>query len=153
MEVEKLQKSTVERLRNVKKENGLTIASICDMLDKKGCFISEATLKRVFSDNYDPLSFRYRDTIAPLADVLLDVYDDKSGSEDIAALKAMIHDKNKMIDMLLVKNEEQKKDFEKRLQHLQKQIDSLEKHLEFRDRVVTRKDEVIEKLINKLIGE
>lgn len=151
MEVEKLQKSTVERLRNVKKENGLTIASICDMLDKKGCFISEATLKRVFSDNYDPLSFRYRDTIAPLADVLLDLYDDKSGSEDIAALKAMIHDKNKMIDMLLVKNEEQKKDFEKRIAHLQKQIDSLEKHLEFRDRVVSRKDEVIEKLINKLV--
>lgn len=151
MEVEKLQKSTVERLRNVKKENGLTIASICDMLDKRGCFISEATLKRVFSENHDPLSFRYRDTIAPLADVLLDLYDDKSGSEDIAALKAMIHDKNKMIDMLIVKNEEQKKDFEKRIAHLQKQIDSLEKHLEFRDRVVSRKDEVIEKLINKIV--
>ena len=151
MEVEKLQKNTVERLRNVKRENGLTIANICDMLDKKGCFISEATLKRVFSDNHDPLSFRYRDTIAPLADVLLDIYDDKSGSEDIAALKAMIHDKNKMIDMLIVKNEELKKDYEKRLQHLQKQIDSLEKHLEFRDRVVSRKDEVIEKLINKLV--
>ena len=63
----------------------------------------------------------------------------------------MIHDKNKMIDMLIVKNEELKKDYEKRLQHLQKQIDSLEKHLEFRDRVVSRKDEVIEKLINKLV--
>ena len=151
MEVEKLQKSTVERLRNVKKENGLTITSICDMLDKKGCFISEATLKRVFSENHDPLSFRYRDTIAPLADVLLDIYDDKSGSEDVKALKAMIHDKNKMIDMLIVKNEELKKDYEKRLQHLQKQIETLEKHLEFREGIVSRKDEVIEKLINKLV--
>lgn len=153
MEIEKLQKSTVERLRKVRREHGLTIPQICEMLDKKSYFISEATVKRVFSENHDPLSFRYKDTIAPLADVLLDLYDDKSGSEDIKALKAMIHDKNKMIDLLIVKNEELKKDSEKRIAHLQKQIDSLEKHLEFRDRVVTRKDEVIEKLINKVIGE
>ena len=151
MEIEKLQKSTVERLRSVKKEHGLTLSQISDMLDKKGYFLSEATVKRVFSENHDPLSFRYRDTIAPLADVLLDLYTDKSNSEDICALKAMIHDKNKMIDMLIIKNEEQKKDFEKRITHLQKQIESLEKHLDFRERVITRKDEVIEKLINKMV--
>ena len=152
MEIEKLQKTTVERLRKVKKERGLTTSNICDMLDTKGYFLSEATVKRVFSENHDPLSFRYRDTLAPLADVLLELYDDKSGSEDVAALKAMIHDKNKMIDMLVIKNEDLKKDYEKRLAHLQKQIDSLEKHLEFREHVVERKDEVIEKLINKMIG-
>lgn len=151
MEIEKLQKITVERLRNVKKEHGLTLAQICDMLDQKGYFLSEATVKRVFSENHDPLSFRYRDTIAPLADVLLDLYDEKSGSDDVKALKAMIHDKNKMIDLLIVKNEEQKKDFEKRIAHLQKQIESLEKHLDFREKVIERKDEVIEKLINKIV--
>ena len=120
-------------------------------VDKRGYFLSEATIKRVFSENHDPMSFRYRDTIAPLADVLLDLYDDKSGSEDVAALKAMIHDKNKMIDLLIVKNEELKKDYEKRMQHLQKQIETLEKHLEFREGIVSRKDEVIEKLINKIV--
>lgn len=153
MEIEKMQKTTVERLRNVRKEHGLTIPQICDMLEQKSYFISEATVKRVFSENHDPLSFRYRDTIAPLADVLLDLYDDESNSDDIAALKAMIHDKNKMIDMLLVKNEEQKNDYERRIAHLQKQIDSLEKHLDFRERVIERKDAVIERLIDKVIGE
>ena len=153
MEIEKLQKSTVERLRNVKKEHCLTIAEICSMLDKKGYFLSEATLKRVFSDNHDPLSFKYRDTIAPLADVLLELYDDKSGSEDIQALKTMIHDKNKMIDLLVVKIEEQKKDCEKRISHLQRQVEKLEQHLDFRERVIQRKDEVIEKLLNNVIGE
>ena len=153
MEIEKLQRSTVERLRKVKQEHGLTIPQICEMLDKKGCFLSEATVKRVFSENHDPMSFRYRDTLAPLADVLLDMYSDHSGSEDINALKAMIHDKNKMIDMLLIKNEEQKKDYEKRITHLQKQIESLEKHLDFRERVIEQKDIVIGKLINKVIGE
>lgn len=153
MEIEKLQKSTVERLRTVRKENGLTIPQICDMLDKKGYFISEATVKRVFSENHDPLSFRYRDTLAPLADVLLDLYGEKSGTSDIAALKAMIHDKNKMIDLLVVKNEELKKDYERRISHLQKQLESYERHLDFREKVIERKDDVIEKLINKVIGE
>ena len=129
----------------------MTIPQILEKLDAKGYFLSEATVKRVFSENHDPTSFRYRDTIAPLADVLLELYDDSSNSQDVNALKAMIHDKNKMIDMLIVKNEELKRDSEKRIAHLQKQIDSLEKHLDFREKVIERKDEVIEKLINKVL--
>lgn len=151
MEIEKLQKSTVIRLRAVKKEHGLSIPQIIEMLDKKGCYLSEATIKRVFSDNYDPMSFRYRDTIAPLADVLLDVYSDDSGSDDVNALKSLIHDKNKMIDMLMIKNEELKKDTEKRISHLQKQIDRLEKNLDFREEVVKKKDEIIAALLNKYV--
>jgi transcriptional regulator with XRE-family HTH domain len=150
MEIEKLQRSTVERLRNVRKEHGLTIPQICEMLDKKGCFISEATVKRVFSENHDPTTFRYRDTLAPLADVILDIYDDKSGSEDVAALKAMIHDKNKMIDLLVVKNEEQKADFERQISHLKKQVDRLEANLDFRERMIDRKDGVVSKLLDNI---
>ena len=153
MELEKLQKNTVERLRKVKKDQGLTVPQILELLDKKGYFLSETTVKRVFAENHDALSFRYRDTIAPLADVLLDLYEDKSGSSDVAALKAMIHDKNKMIDMLIVKNEELKADYDKRISHLQKQVERLENHLDFRERVIERKDAVIEKLINNTIGE
>lgn len=141
MEIEKLQKSTVIRLRAVKKEHGLSIPQIIEMLDKKGCYLSEATIKRVFSDNYDPMSFRYRDTIAPLADVLLDVYSDDSGSDDVNALKSLIHDKN----------DELKKDTEKRIAHLQKQIDRLEKNLDFREEVVKKKDEIIAALLNKYV--
>lgn len=150
MEIEKLQRSTVERLRNVRKEHGLTITQICEMLDKKGCFISEATVKRVFSEKHDPTTFRYRDTLAPLADVILDIYDDKSGSEDVAALKAMIHDKNKMIDRLVVKNEEQKNDYERRISHLKKQVDRLERNLDFRERMIDRKDGVVSKLLDNI---
>lgn len=153
MEIEKLQKNTVERLRTVRKEHGLTIPQICEMLDAKGYFLSEATVKRVFSENHDATSFRYRDTLVPLADVLLDLYTDSSNSEDINALKTMIHDKNKMIDMLVMKTEDLKKDYEKRIDHLQKQIESLERHLDFREKVIERKDTVIEKLITKVIGE
>lgn len=146
-----MQRDTVERIRKIKKEHGLTIAAICDLLDQKGYFVSEATVKRVFSDKNDPMSFRYRDTIAPLADALLDVYNDKSNTEDIAALKSMIHDKNKMIDLLFFKNEELKADTEKRIENLQRQISRLEKNLDFREEVVKKKDEIISALLNKYV--
>ena len=151
MEVNKLKKDTIERLRKVKREKEFTVSIILDMLEKKGYYLSENTVKRVFSENADPSSFKYQDTIVPLADVLLDFYDDQSGTSEVEALKAMIRDKNMTISILVAKNEEIRVDYDKRIAHLQKQIDSLEKHLEFREGVVARKDEVIEKLINKIV--
>ena len=152
MEIEELKKQTVARLRQVKKERDLTVPMILDLLEEKSYFLSEATVKRVFSENVNPTSFKYRDTISPLADVLLDVYTDKSDSVDVQALKSMLHDKNRTINILLARDEERKLEYEKRIAHLQKQIDTLEKHLEFREKVVERKDDVIEKLINKLLS-
>ena len=153
MEVSTLKKDTVERLRKVKKEQEFTIPQILDLLEKKDYYLSETTVKRVFSENADIDSFKYRDTIVPLADVMLDFYEDQSGTEELAALKSMIRDKNMTISILIAKNEEIRADFEKRIAHLQKQIDRLEKNLDFREKVVEQKDKVIEKLINKVIGE
>lgn len=150
MEVNTLKKDTVERLRKVRKEQALTIPNIIKMLEERGYYLSEATVKRVFSENADPNSFKYHDTITPLADVLLDFYCDQSGTEEVEALKAMIRDKNMTISILVAKNEEIRADFDKRIAHLQKQIERLEKNLDFREGVVSRKDDVIESLLNKL---
>lgn len=150
MEVNSLRKDTVERLRKVKKEQALTVANILEMLEKAGYYLSEATVKRVFSENADPNSFKYRDTIAPLADVLLDFYNDQSGTADVEALKSLIRDKNMTINILIARDEERKLDYEKRIAHLNKQIERLEKNLDFREDVVNRKDEVIEGLLNKI---
>ncbi len=151
MEIDVLKKETVARLRQVKKERELTVEAIMDMLEAKGYYLSDATVKRVFSENTNPTSFKYRDTISPLADVLLDLYSENSGSDDVEVLKSMIHDKNRTINILLARDEERKTDYEKRIEHLHKQIASLEKALDFREKVVERKDEVIEKLINHIL--
>lgn len=62
----------------------------------------------------------------------------------------MIRDKNMTISILITKNEEIRADFDKRIAHLQKQIERLENNLDFREGVVSRKDDVIESLLNKL---
>ena len=151
MEVLEIKRDVVARLRKIKKDNDLTISNIMDILEKNGCYLSESTVKRVFMENVDPTSFKYKSTLAPLSDALLDLYSDQSGVEDVAALKALIHDKNKTISILIAKNEEQKSEYDKRINHLNKQIEKLEEHLDFRERVVERKDEVIEKLLNKIL--
>ena len=148
MEIEKLQKSTVERLRTVRKEHGLTISEICDMLDTKGYFLSEATVKRVFSEGSEDFNFRYQDSIAPLADVLLDLYGDTSGLDEVAALKQIIHDKNQTIEFMMIKFEEQKAFYEKNVAHLKGQIHRLNERLDIRERSIERKDAIMEKLLN-----
>ncbi len=148
MELEKLKKSTINRLKRVKAEQGLSISKIMDLLEEKGKFVSEATVKRVFSEGSEDFNFRYQDSIAPLADVLLDWYGDSSGLDDVSALKQIIHDKNQTIEFMMIKFEEQKSAYEKNVAHLKEQIQSLNERLDFRERVVDRKDAVIEKLLN-----
>lgn len=82
-------------MTEIKQEQGLTIPQIADMLEARGQFISEATLKKVFQEGSEDKNFRYQDTIAPLADVLLDIYGDTSGLQDIESLKQIIREKKR----------------------------------------------------------
>lgn len=150
MEIEAIKKQTIERLKRVKKEQELSISQIMDMLNSKGYYLSEPTLKKVFSENSDTYNFKYRDTIAPLADVLLDLYGDATDESTSDEVKHLIREKNKMIEILLYKNEEQKADYEKRIAHLKKQVERLEGNLDFREKMIDRKDETISKLLDSI---
>lgn len=151
MEVEKLKKSTIERLKKIKSENELSISKIMDLLEEKGKYVSEATIKRIFSEGSENINFRYQDSIAPLADVLLDLYGDKSGIDDVMALKQIIHDKNQTIEFMMIKFEEQKADYEKNSIHLKGQIERLYEKLDQRERAIERKDIILEKLLNAFV--
>lgn len=150
MEIEAMKKQTIERLKRVKKEQELSYSNIMDMLSSKGYYLSEPTLKKVFSENSDTYNFKYRDTIAPLADVLLDLYGDSTSDTASEEVKHLIREKNKMIEILLYKNEEQKSDYERRISHLKKQVDRLEANLDFREKMIDRKDTVIERLFDRI---
>lgn len=150
MEIEAMKKQTIERLKRVKKEQELSIPKIMDMLSSKGYYLSEPTLKKVFSENSDTYNFKYRDTIAPLADVLLDLYGDATSETASDEVKHLIREKNKMIEILLYKNEEQKTDYERRITHLKKQVDRLEGNLDFRERMIDNKDKTIYKLLDSI---
>ena len=158
MEIEKMKRKTIHRLKEIKTEQGLSIPQIMDMLEERGQFVSEPTLKKIFSDGSEEKNFRYQDTIMPVADVLLDLYGDKSGIDDCEALRHIIREKNKLIELLMMKLEEQEKShaekeivyadrkaaFEKQIQHLEAQIARYEK-------AIDKKDDLIERLLNATI--
>lgn len=150
MEIEALKKQTIERLKRVKKEQELSISQIMDMLSTKGYYLSEPTLKKIFSENSDTYNFKYQSSIAPLADVLLDLYGDTTDESVSDEVKHLIREKNKMIEILLYKNEEQKADYEKRIAHLKKQVERLEANLDFREKMIDRKDGTISKLLDSI---
>lgn len=158
MEIEKMKRKTIHRLKEIKAEQGLSIPQIMDMLEERGQFVSEPTLKKIFSDGSEEKNFRYQDTIMPVADVLLDLYGDKSGIDDCEALRHIIREKNKLIELLMMKLEEQEKShaekeivyadrkaaFEKQIQHLEAQIARYEK-------AIDKKDDLIERLLDATI--
>lgn len=149
MEIEVMKKQTIERLKAVKKEQELSISNIMDMLSTKGYYISEPTLKKIFSDNSDSFNFKYRDSIAPLADVLLDLYGEEA-KDDTDRMKYLLREKNKMIEILIHKTEEQRTDYERRIGHLKSQVDRLERNLDFREKMIDRKDNIITNLLDRI---
>ena len=140
--------TTIERLKKVKSGQGLSISKIMDLLDEKGKYVSEATVKKIFSEGSEDFNFRYQDSIAPLADVLLDLYGDASGLDDVIALKQIIHDKNQTIEFMMIKFKEQKASYERNVAHLKGQIHRLNERLDVREKSIERKDAIMEKLLN-----
>jgi maltooligosyltrehalose synthase len=151
MELEKLKKSTIIKLKRIKQEQNLSIKKIMDLLEDQGQFVSEGTLKKIFAEGSEEKSFRYQDTLAPLADVLLDIYGDQSEVNDVATLKRIIREKNKQIEFLMVKMEEQKEVYAERKAMYERRIEDLNAQLKRLDISVEKKDKMLEQLMDKYL--
>ena len=68
MELKKTKYEIIQKLKQVRIEQGLSVAMIQKKLEDNGYYISEATLKRLFYGN--GTNFRYQYTLLPLAEVL-----------------------------------------------------------------------------------
>lgn len=158
MELEKMKRKTIKRLKQIKQEQGLSIPQIMEIMEKQGKFVSEATLKKLFSDGSEEKPFRYQDSIAPVADVLLDIYGDSSGLDDAESLRQFIKEKNKLIELFMIKVEElgeeaknREKLYEDRKAAFEKTIASLELQVNRLHEQVDRKDIMLERLVNTLL--
>lgn len=151
MEIEKLKRKTIHRLKQIKEEQGLTVAKIIDLMDERGQYVSETTIKRVFAEGSEEQNFRYQDSIAPIADVLLDIYGEDSDGEDSEALRRIIREKNKLIEFLMMKLDEKEQEFDKRLALYEERKALYEKTIERFEIQIARKDELIERLLDKYL--
>lgn len=160
MEVEKMKRKTIRRLKEIKAEQQLSYTQIMKMLEDAGQYVSEATLKKVFAEGSEEKSFRYHDTIMPIADVLLDLYGDRSGLEDVESLREIIREKNKFIESLIVKLDEQKAIYaqkeamyEDRKAIYESQIEHLQTQIARYEQAIDKKDALIERLLSRALPE
>ena len=153
MEIEKMKRRTIHRLKQIKAEQGLSIPKIMDLMEERGQFVSEATIKRVFADGSEDQNFRYQDSIAPIADVLLDMYGDASGLDDVSSLRQIIREKNKLIEFLMMKLDEKEQDFERQRTLYEERKALYEKTIGRFETQIALKDDLIERLLNKYLPE
>ena len=153
MEIEKMKRKTIHRLKQIKAEQGLTIPKIMDLMEERGQFVSEATIKRVFADGSEEQNFRYQDSIAPIADVLLDMYGDTSSLDDADSLRQIIREKNKFIEFLMMKLDEKEQDFERQRTLYEERKALYEKTISRFETQISLKDDLIERLLNKYLPE
>ena len=153
MEIEKMKRRTIHRLKKIKAEQGLSIPKIMDLMEERGQFVSEATIKRVFADGSEEQNFRYQDSIAPIADVLLDMYGDTSKLDDTDSLRHIIREKNKLIEFLMIKLDEQEEQFQKRLDIYEERKALYEKSIDRFETQIVKKDALIERLLNTYLPE
>ena len=148
MEIEKMKRKTIRRLKEIKLEQGLTVPKIMDLMEERGQFVSESTIKRVFADGSEEQSFRYQDSIAPIADVLLDIYGDTSNLDDAESLRHIIREKNKLIEFLMIKLDEQEAAFESRKSMYEERKNIYDRNITRLEKQIERKDNLIERLLN-----
>lgn len=139
----------ISKLKEVKKQNELTLPRILDMIEANGDYLSMTTLRRVFAANSEQEdSFNYDKTIRPIANVLLlqeGYAPEGSGTNtENEALKAVLKFKNEEIEALQRQLELIRKMYEERIDFL---IDQIRK----KDKRMDEKDEIIKRLMAKVL--
>lgn len=141
-------KEVILKLKEVKEQRGLSLNEIVDLVEKNGDYISRSSVQRVFSDGSEDVSFRYEETIRPIANALLDIDTiEDSDNMDIRAMKTLLQYKNKRIEEL-----ESQLDKEKLRYHekLEKERERFNNSIEFLKKQVALKDRRIDILLDSI---
>jgi len=94
-------KEIILKLKEVRKEKDLSYGDILDLMEKNNDYLSKSTISRVFQDGSEELSFRYEETIRPIAKALLDIETiEETDNLDVQAMKSLLQYKIQRIEEL-----------------------------------------------------
>ena len=94
-------KDIIFKLKDIKDEKGLSLNEIVALVEKNGDMISRSSIQRVFADGSEEVSFRYDETIRPIAKALLDIETiEVDDNMDIQAMKMLLKYKIQRIEEL-----------------------------------------------------
>lgn len=141
------------RLKNVRDSKGLSYTDILNLMEANGDYLSKSTLSRVFAEGSEDISFRYEETIRPIANALLDMETiEEDDDQDVQAIKSILRYKIKRIEELEKQIEDLKAaiDKEKLKAHekLEKERAQYDSKIEFLKEQITLKDKRMDMLLN-----
>lgn len=145
----------IQKLKEVRDEKGLSLNDIVALVEKNGDFTSRSTVQRVFSDGSESLTFRYEDSIRPIANALLDIDTIEDDDEiDTQAMKSLLQYKNQKIKELeqQLKQAESARDKEKLKYHekLDKEREQYQRSIDFLKEQVSLKDKRMDLLLDSV---
>lgn len=141
-------KEIIIKLKEVRLEKGLSLNDIVDLVEQNGDFISRSSVQRVFADGSEDASFKYDETIRPIANALLDI--DRIEIEDdldTQALKILLQYKNQTIKELELQLDKEKLKYHEKLD---KERDQSRKSIEFLKEQVAYKDKRMDLLLDSV---
>lgn len=143
------------KLKDVKQARNLSLNDIVELT--KGT-VSKSTVQRVFADGSEENSFRYEETLRPIANALLDIDSIEEGdSSQIQAMKSLlkykmdkIEELEKQIDVLKSELDKEKikahEKLESEREHYNERIDFMNHQIELKDK---RMDMLLEAVFKK----
>lgn len=160
-------KEIIMKLKEVKQAKNL---SLTDIVEMTGNFVSKTTVQRVFADGSEENSFRYEETIRPIATALLDIDNmEETDNSDIQAMKTILKYKMERIEELecqisklesefnkeklrnLERIEQERTQYEKKIDFLKEQISLKDKRMDLLLEAVFQKDKQMKEFYESMI--
>lgn len=143
-------------LKAVQSKQNLSISQIKKMVDATGTYLSPTTLRRVFAEGSEENdSFSYENTLRPIAQALLSNHSLYTEDEVILAkyemYEAICRHKDDIIEGLRKQLEEVRSEHDDRCKECEGRMDFLMNQIELKDRRMERKDEIINRLLEKVL--
>lgn len=151
-------KDIIIQLKQVREEKGLSYNDILDLMEQNNEFVSKSTLSRVFAEGSEEVSFKYEETIRPIANALLDIGEiEEDDATDIKAMKSLIQHYDKIvkgqeqqITELRLALDQEKLNYHEKLdqerERFNKSIDFLKNQIDLKDK---RMDQLLDAVFTK----
>lgn len=138
-------KDIIIHLKQVKQERKLSLNDICDLVEESGGNLSRSSIQRVFAEGSENSSFKYEETIRPIANALLDIENlEETDSLSTQSLKLILQYKSQYIKDLERQIEKNKNKYHERLD---KERDTYNKNIDFLKNQISLKDKRMDQLL------
>ena len=142
-------KDIILKLKEVREQKHLSLNDIVSLVENNGDYISRSTVQRMFQDGSEECTFKYEESLRPVANALLDI--DRIETEDdldTQALKVLLQYKNKRIQELESQLDKEKL---KAIDKLNEERERSYRSIEFLKDQVAKKDERIDILLKHIM--